>query len=225
MELIRTTSKSEWVDLCSSPVVSQNSRCAVKFYRAQEWKNKMADYIEDFKNYRLQLQEVLGLHIASNVNVLLTKMNDLLTRLSTTKPDWETTLATQTQGVGDRSKWLESDASLQAVVSAAKDPVLGGNVTKKVESKSKSNEMRDVQSKKLSELRDEMESSVDKLCKENMDMFELKLAFHTQQLQDAITNSAQFVVRALSGPHDRLLHEVCLQSCFLYHSPTVFLFF
>jgi hypothetical protein len=72
-----------------------------------------------------------------------------------TKPDWEKTLATQTQKLGDRSKWLESDASLQAVVSAAEDPVLGGIVTKKVESKP--NEMRDVQSIKLSELRDELE--------------------------------------------------------------------
>ena len=182
----------------------------------------MAGYTEDFKNHRLQLQEVLGLHTASNVNVLVTKMNDLVSRLLATKPDWEKTLATQTQGVGDRSKWLESDASLQAVISAAKDPVLGGIVTKKVESKSKSNEMR-AQSKKLSELRDEMESPVDKLCKVNMDVFELKLAFHTQQLQDSIESSAQFVVRTLSGPYDRLLHEVCpFAAGFVYRSWTVF---
>jgi hypothetical protein len=184
----------------------------------------VAGYIEDFKNHRLRLQEILGLHTASNVTVLVTKMNDLVSRLLATKPDWEKTMATQTKGVGDRSKWLESDASLQAVISAAKDPVLGGIVpTKKVESKSKSNEMRDVQSKKLSELRDEMESSVDKLCKGNMDLFELKLAFHTQQLQDSIESSAQFVVRTLSGPYDRLLHEVFpFAAGFVYRSQTVF---
>ena len=196
-------------------MVSQNSprRCAVKFYRAQE-----------FKNYRLQLQEVLGLHTASNVNVLVKKMNDLVSRLLATQPDWEKTLATQMQGVGDRSKWLESDASLQAVISAAKDPVLGGIVTKKVGSKSKSKEMHDVQSKKLSELRDKMETSVDKiLCKGNMDLFELKLAFQTQQLQDSIESSAQFVVRKLSGPYDRLQHEVCrFAAGFLYHLRTMF---
>ena len=184
----------------------------------------MAGYTEDFKNHRLRLQEVLGLHTASNVNVLVTKMNDLVSRLLATKPDWEKTLATQTKGVGDRSKWLESDASLQAVISAAKDPVLGGIVTtgKKVESKSKSNEMREIQTSKLSELRDEMESSVDKLCTGNMDIFELKLAFHTQQLRDSIESSAQFVVRTLSGPYDRLLHEVCpFTAGFLYRSWTV----
>jgi len=184
----------------------------------------MAGYTEDFKNHRLRLQEVLGLHTASNVNVLVTKMNDLVPRLLATKPDWEKTLATQTKGVGDRSKWLESDDSLQAVISAAKDPVLGGIVTKKVESKSKSNEMRDIQSKKLSELRIEMESSVDKLCKGNMDLFELKLAFQTQQLQDSIESSAQFVVRALSGPYDRLVHEVCpFAANFVYRSLIFFI--
>jgi len=183
----------------------------------------MAGYTEDFKNHRVQLQEVLGLHTASNVTALVKKMNDLVSRLLATKPDWEKTLATQTQGVGDRSKWLESDASLKAVISAAKDPVLGGILTKKVESKSKSKEMSDAQSKKLSELRDEMESSVDKLCKGNMDLFELKLAFQTQQLQDSIESSAQFVVRSLSGPHDRLLHEVCpFAAGFVYRLRTVF---
>jgi len=40
-------------------------------------------------------------------------------------------------------------------------------------------------------------------------MFELKLAFHTQQLQDTIKSSAQLVIWTLSGPYDRLLHEVC----------------
>jgi hypothetical protein len=78
----------------------------------------MAGYIEDFKNHRDRLHDVLCLYTASNMNVLVS-------RLLATKPDWEKTVATQTQDVGDRSKWLESDASLQAVFSAADDPVLG----------------------------------------------------------------------------------------------------
>ena len=119
----------------------------------------MAGYIEEFKNHRVQLQEALSLHTASNVKVLVTKMSDLVSRLLATKPDWEKALATQTQDVGDRNKWLESDAALQAVVSAAEDTVLGGIVTKKVELKS--NEMRDVQSTKLSGLRGELELSLD----------------------------------------------------------------
>jgi hypothetical protein len=174
----------------------------------------MTGYIENFKNHRDHLQGVLSLHTASNVNFLVS-------RLVVTKPDWEKTVATQTQGIGDRSKWLESDTSLQAVVSAADDPVLGGIGTKKVESKP--NEMRDVQSTKLSELRDEMESSLDELCNRNMNIFEVKLAFHTQQLQETITSSAELVIRTLSGPHDRLLHEVCpFAAGFVYHSRTVF---
>ena len=174
----------------------------------------MAGYVDEFKKHRVQLQERLSLHTASNVKGLVTKMNDLVSRLLATKPDWEKTLATQTHDVGDRSKWLESDASLQAVVSAVEDPVPGGIATKKVKSKSK--EMRDAQSTKLSELRDELKSSLDELCNRNMDKFELKLAFHTQQLQDTITSSAEFVVRTLSGPYDRLQHEVCSCYFFLY---------
>ena len=157
----------------------------------------MKGYIDDFKKHRVQLQETLSLYTALDVKVLVTtvtKMSDLISRLIETKPEWEKTLATETQnrGLGEWSKWIESDASLQAFIEAADDPVFRGTVTKKVESKSK--EMRDVQSKKLSELRSEMVSSVDELCQENEDVFELKLAFHTQQLQDTIKSSVQLVI-------------------------------
>ena len=211
----------------------------------------MSGYIDDFKNHRIQLQEALSPYTASNVNVLVTKMNDLASRLLATKPSWEKTLATQTNDVGDRSKWLESDVSLQAVVEAAEDPILGGIATKKVlgeliesdaslqavveaaedpvlggivtKVESKSNEMRDVQSTKLSELREELQLSLDDLCNRNMKIFELKLAFHTQKLQDDIASSARFAKRTLSGTHDRLLHEVCpFTDGFVYRSRIVF---
>ena len=44
------------------PMDSQISRRAVKFYRAQEWKARIKGYIDDFKKYRVQLQEILSLH-------------------------------------------------------------------------------------------------------------------------------------------------------------------
>jgi len=40
-------------------------------------------------------------------------------------------------------------------------------------------------------------------------MFELKLNLHTQKMQEAVLNSARFVVQTLSEPHDRLHNEVC----------------
>ena len=46
-------------------------------------------------------------------------MTNLVSRLFETKPDWEKTLATKMQNLGDRSEWIESDADLQTVVSAA----------------------------------------------------------------------------------------------------------
>ena len=177
----------------------------------------MTGYIDEFNKHRVQLQEALSLHTASNIKVL----TDLVSRLFDTNPDWEKALATKTQNQGDRSKWIDDDAALQAMVSAAEDPILGGIATRKVESKSK--EICDVQSIKLSELRDELRISVDELCNRNMNIFESKLAFRTRQLQDTIKSSAEFVVRTLSGPYGRLLHEVCpFAAGFVYRSRTVF---
>ena len=174
----------------------------------------MSGYIDEFDKHRVRLQEALSLHTAS-------VLNDLVSRLFKIKPDWEKMLATKTQDLGDRSKWIDDDAALEFVVSAAEDSVLGGIVTKKVESKSK--EMRDVQSTGLSELRDELKLSLDELCNRNMDTFKLKLDWQTQQLENAIERSTKVIVQELrSGPHDRLLHEVCsFAAGFVYCSRTV----
>ena len=107
----------------------------------------MAGHIDGFKNHRVQLQEALSLYTASNANILVMKMSDLVSRLLATKPDWERMLAVMTQHLGDRNEWLESEAALQAVVLATQNLVLGGITAKKVDSKS-----RDVQSAMLSEL-------------------------------------------------------------------------
>jgi hypothetical protein len=181
----------------------------------------MSGYIDEFKNHRVQLQEVLNLYTASNVKVLVTKMSDLVSRLFETKPDWEKTLATKTQNLGDWSEWLNNDATFQDVVSATEDPVLWGIAARKIDFKSK--DIHNAHSVNLAGLRDDLKSSLDELCNQNMDIFESKLAFHTQQLQDAIARSAQFVVRTLSGPYDRLQHEVCpFAASLAYRSRTVF---
>ena len=69
----------------------------------------------------------LSLYAASNVKLLITKMSNLVSRLFKTKPDWEKTPAAKTQNLGDRSKWSEGGAALQAVVLAMEDPALGGH--------------------------------------------------------------------------------------------------
>jgi len=177
----------------------------------------MLGYIGEFKDHRDQLREALSLYTASNVTAIATRMADLVSGLFATKPEWEMTLAAKIQTLGDRSEWVKSDAALQDVVSAADDPVYGGILTKNL--KSKTDDMGVAQGANLSELRNKLAMSFDELCRRNMDIFESKLAFHTQQLQAAIMNSAQFVVRTLSGPHDRLLHEasrfVIGLSCYL----------
>ena len=181
----------------------------------------MSGYIDEFKNHRVQLQEVLNLYTASNVKVLVTKMSDLVSRLFEIKPDWEKTLATETQNLGDWSEWLNNDAAFQDVVSATEDPTLWGIAIRKVDFESKG--IHNVQRVNLAGLRDELRSSLDDLCNQNIDIFESKLAFHTQKLQDSIARSAQFVVRTLSGPYDRLQHEVCpFAASFAYQSRIVF---
>ena len=68
-------------------------------------------------------------------------------------------LATKTQNLGDLSKWIAGDGALQAINSAAEDPVLGGITTK---AEPKSNKMRNVKSIKLT---DELKLLVDEMCK------------------------------------------------------------
>jgi len=116
-------------------------------------------------------------------------MSNPVSRPFETNPDWEKTLATKTQNLGDRREWIESDAALQAVISATDVPVLGGH---RDEGRVEIQRDARCQSTKLSELRDELKLSAD-MCNRNMDIFES--AFHTQQLQEAIGRSAQFVVR------------------------------
>ena len=62
----------------------------------------------------------------------------------------------------------------------------------------------------LSVLKEDLQLSLDVLCRRNAELFELKLRLHTERLEKAILHSARFVITSLSGPHDRLEHEVCV---------------
>jgi hypothetical protein len=126
--LIRTTSNREWVSKLYVLIrgFTKLTTCS-KVLQGSRVDGRMAGYIDDFKNHRVQLQEALSLYTASNAKLLVTKMSSLVSRLLETKPYWEKTLATKTQKLEDRSEWIESDAALQAVVSAAEDSVLGAS--------------------------------------------------------------------------------------------------
>ena len=131
----------------------------------------MKEHIDDFKKHRVQLQEILSLYTTLDVKVLIMniwEMTDLISRVFEPKPKWEKTMATKAQnlGLGERSKWTESDASLQTCMEAEDwedGPLLTEIVTKKVELRSK-----ETQSKKLSELRDERYHRCQQNCVERM---------------------------------------------------------
>jgi len=158
----------------------------------------MLGHIADFNRFRLLLQQALSIQIASGVDDLVFKMDLVLGSLFSPKADWEKDLASQSRRLGKLGDWIDDDTTLVSLVSTSKDPSL--NL-----------EGPDFQIlSELQQLKNDLGLSLDKLCEQNLDRFELKLNLHTQQMQEAILNSARFVVRTLSGPYDRLYNEVCL---------------
>ena len=57
-------------------------------------------------------------------------------------------------------------------------------------------------------LKEELQLSLDTLCSRNTELFDLKLKLHTEKLEKAISHSARLVITSLSGPYERLEHEV-----------------
>jgi hypothetical protein len=155
----------------------------------------MLGYIEEFNGYRVLLMQGLSIEMATGVDSLVSKMDTMLSRLFTPKLDWEKDLVTKTRALGDVNTWVGDSSTLQALVSAANDPKFERSlgITKDSE---------------IESTRDGLLLSLNTLCERNMEIFELKLDLHTRQLQVSIEHSAQYVVRTLSGPHDRLFHEV-----------------
>jgi hypothetical protein len=168
----------------------------VKFWKSQEWKDKMLGYIEEFNGYRARLMQALSIEMATGVNSLVCKMDTMLSRLFAPKLDWEKDLVTRTRTLGDVNTWARNSSTLQELVTAANDPkieTISLGITKDSE---------------IESTRDGLLLSLNTLCERNVEIFELKLDLHTRQLQVSIEHSAQYVVRTLSGPYDRLFHEV-----------------
>jgi hypothetical protein len=160
----------------------------------------MLGYIEEFNGYRVLLMQALSIEIASGVDSLVSKMDTMLSRLFSPKLDWEKDLVTKTRGLGDVNTWVRDSSTLQSLVSGANDPRFEGSVT--------TVSFNITADSEIESTRNGLLLSLDTLCERNMEIFELKLDLHTRQLQQSIEHSAQYVVRTLSGPYDRLFHEV-----------------
>ena len=171
----------------------------MKFWKSADWKQRVLGHIKEFNRFRLLLQEALAIQVASGVDDLVSKMDMVLASLFSPKADWETELASQSRRLGKMEAWINDDETLLSLVSTSKDPSWNMNAEK--------SNLEFLTA--LQHLKKDLGMSLDQLCERNLDMFELKLKLHTQQIQEAILNSARFVVRTVSGPHDRLHNEVC----------------
>jgi len=156
----------------------------------------MLGYIEEFHDYRALLMQELSIEMATGLDSLVSKMDTMLSRLFTPKLDWEKDLVTRTRTLGDVNIWARNSTTLQGLISETNDS--------KIESIS-----LDVRKEsEIESTRDGLLLSLNTLCERNMATFELKLDLHTRQLQESIDHSAQYVIKTLSGPYDRLLHQV-----------------
>ncbi|KAJ3509167.1 hypothetical protein NLJ89_g5363 [Agrocybe chaxingu] len=194
----------------------------LKFFRAEEWKQRLLGYVETFNNHRLSLQQTLQIQVVAGVDDLNFKMDLILKSLFDQKYDWEKTLATKTRQLGNRSRWMNNTKIIAELVKISNDHQVDPSVFNPKSSKSarsstsdastavaattESNTM-DWHAHFIENIKEELNTSLEDLCERNRTLFETKLNFHTKRIEDAISKSAQRVIRALSGPYDRLDHE------------------
>ncbi|PPQ83088.1 hypothetical protein CVT25_003792 [Psilocybe cyanescens] len=192
----------------------------VKFWKAQDWKKRMLGHIAEFNDQRVRLQQTLQVQVAVGVEDLVLKMDVVLSHFFTPKSDWEKNLDKKTRNLGPPSAWINDPAVLQSLISETKDPAFsfahaaGKSTADKIKDTDKPVESEKDKAKiafatdaQLTKVKKELELSLDILCERNRDMFEVKLSFHTKQLEQSIANSAQLVIKSLQGPYDRLVHE------------------
>uniref|UniRef100_A0A8H7Y3G6 ZZ-type domain-containing protein n=1 Tax=Psilocybe cubensis TaxID=181762 RepID=A0A8H7Y3G6_PSICU len=177
----------------------------VKFWKAQDWKNRMLGHINQFNQLRNELQQTLSVQVASGVEDIAVKMDEVLSRLYAPRYDWEKSLDMKTRGLEFMDpSWIEGPDTLRNLLLDTNDPSLPAM--------SPAGQAKDISTQiatdmQLSKVKREIQSSLDALCDRNMDMFELRLNFHAQQMEQVIMNSAHLVIQSLSGPSDRLLNK------------------
>jgi len=179
----------------------------------------MLEYVQTFNTFRLTLQQTLQIRVASGVDDLNAKMNVVLTRLFDTRYDWEKKLLDRTKKLGNSSRWINDPKILQQLVLASNDHEINPKVfdpkTKADSITSASTTAADSDSnfmdwnKNFIEgIREELHTSLEVLCDKNMELFKTKLKLHEARMEEAINRSADHIIRALSGPYDRLENEV-----------------
>lgn len=172
--------------------------------KSTEWKTRIAGHITTFRDHHARLQQKLSIQIASDVNGLVdstkdmeAKMDILINHVFTPNSDWEKAMAVmarQFSKLKDAKNLYNNLQYLEAVVLDSKlnQEGLSGNNKAAID-----------------QLQKDLRLSVLDMCKENKESFEHKLNYHTQQLEKSMKTNADYIVKKLSGPYDRLKHKVC----------------
>lgn len=166
----------------------------------------MLEFIGIFDKHRVLLHQALSLQVASDVSNLVTKMDLLLGHLFSPHEPWELDVTAQIRTITMAKpgvSWIDDPHTVQTLAIATADSSVN---LKAHPSDIIENTKIGVQ---LGALKEDLQLSLDVLCSRNAELFELKLRLHAERLEKAILHSARFVITSLSGPHDRLEHEVC----------------
>ncbi|KAJ2917119.1 hypothetical protein MD484_g3313, partial [Candolleomyces efflorescens] len=180
----------------------------VKFVKSQEWKQRMMDFNDTFIQHRSALLQLLSIRMARGVDDLHQKMDALLTHAFSNNQDWEKRVQKRLRQYGSLDSWISDVPKVQKLLNLTEDPSIDPNIFGALGSKQDSDEIRKHRlTSFVAALKDDLESTVKTHCENNLTTFTKKLEFHTQQLQEAISRAATYVVDQLIGPHGRLHHE------------------
>jgi hypothetical protein len=142
--------------------------------------------------------------VASDVNDLVSKMDLLLGRLFSPQEPWELEVTAKLRQlkIAGNIDWLNDSNTVKSLAISTGDTSVNMDADpfNMIE-----NAKIDLQ---VNVLKEHLHLSIDALCSRNLELFELKLKLHTERIEKAILHSARFVISSLSGPHDRLEHEV-----------------
>ncbi|KAG2011262.1 hypothetical protein CC2G_011403 [Coprinopsis cinerea AmutBmut pab1-1] len=178
-----------------------------KFLKSQEWKGVMTEYSQTFINHRTNLHTILSLRITRAVDNLGAKMKILIAQAFTPQRDWEKNLQKKLKEYGPKENWIHNTEKVKELIKLSEDPMIDRGLLNVPDDPAEAASAEQRLATFIAGLNQEISTSLRTLFDRNMGIFEQKLDFHTQELQDSIEKSAKYVVRALAGPYDRLQHE------------------
>jgi hypothetical protein len=188
---------------------------SVKFIRAQDWRARILEHATNFQRFQAFIQQMLTIQIASDVGNLLQTMDLALTRLFSPKDKPQRQFMAKLRESGkSHSDFIKDTENLQDLLNTDEDS-LSSQIAGKDDSRAKA-DLKDSLLNQTEQLKKEIYLPLETLCKRNQERFELRLKYYTRQLQVAIDNSADRVIRSLSGPYDRLQNKVCLSFHYLH---------